>query len=351
LALGEHPRGPKPSGQEAEGERPMNPTKQQLLWMYAVMAKARYFEDTMAAVYMEGKTPKFDIGAGPVPGEMHLAAGQEPCAAGVCVHLRPDDTVTATHRPHHAAIAKGVDLNRMTAEIFGKKTGLAGGRGGHMHLLDPAVNFACSGIIAQGMGPAVGAALAAKLKGTDAVAVSYIGDGAANQGAFHEALNLAALWTLPVIFVIEDNAWGISVPKSKSTAVKDNSVRAAGYGIPGVHIAENDTLKIFDAAGEAVARARKGGGPSLIEIETYRYYGHFQGDPELYRPKGEVAALKAKDPIERLRKSMIAGGQVTAAEADAALAKAKAEVDAAYAFARASAYPAPQEALEHVFAA
>lgn len=326
------------------------PSKAQLLWMYEAMEKARYYEDTMAAVYMEGKQPKFDIGAGTVPGEMHLAAGQEPCAAGVCVHLRPDDTVTATHRPHHAAIAKGVDLKRMTAEIFGKKSGLAGGRGGHMHLFDPAVNFACSGIIAEGTGPAVGAALAAKLKKSDAVAVSYVGEGAANQGAFHEALNLAGLWQLPVIFVIEDNAWGISVPKSKSTAIADNARRAAGYGMPGHHVADNDTLALFEVAGEAVARARRGEGPSLIEVETYRYYGHFQGDPELYRPKGEVEALKAKDPIERLRKAMLDGGEVTAEEADAARERARREVDEAYAFARAADYPAPEEALTHVFA-
>ena len=328
----------------------MTPSKDQLLWMYGTMAKARYYEDTMAAVYMEGKTPKFDIGAGTVPGEMHLAAGQEPCAAGVCVHLKPEDTVTATHRPHHIAIAKGVDLNKMTAEIFGKSTGLAGGRGGHMHLFDPKVNFGCSGIIAEGTGPAVGAALAAQMRKTGAVAVSYFGEGAANQGAFHEALNLAALWMLPVVFVIEDNAWAISVPKNKATAVADNSVRAAAYNMPGVHIADNDTLKIFEAAGAAVERARAGGGPTLIEIETYRYYGHFQGDPEVYRPKDEVASLKAKDPIERLRKQMIGGGQVSAAEADAAVAKGKAEVDRAIAFARESAYPAPQEALQHVFA-
>jgi pyruvate dehydrogenase E1 component alpha subunit len=317
--------------------------------MYGAMTKARYYEDTMAAVYMEGKTPKFDIGAGPVPGEMHLAAGQEPCAAGVCVHLRPDDTVTATHRPHHAAIAKGVDLKKMTAEIFGKKSGLAGGRGGHMHLFDPDVNFACSGIIAQGTGPAVGAALAAMLKGSDAVAVSYCGEGAANQGAFHEAMNLAALWKLPVIFIVEDNSWGISVPKSKATAVRDTSVRAGGYGILGIRVADNDVLKVFEAAGDAVARARKGEGPSLIEIETFRFYGHFQGDPESYRPKQEVPALKAKDAIERLRKHMLANG-VTAAEADAELARSKTEVDEAFAFARQSPYPAPQEAMQHVFA-
>jgi TPP-dependent pyruvate/acetoin dehydrogenase alpha subunit len=328
----------------------MAPSKSQLQWMYAVMAKIRYYEDTIAAVYMEGKAPKFDIGAGPVPGEMHLAAGQEPCAAGVCVHLRPDDTITATHRPHHAAIAKGVDLKKMTAEIFGKKTGLSGGRGGHMHLFDPKVNFACSGIIAEGTGPAVGAALAAKLRKKDSVAISYIGEGAANQGVFHEAANLAALWKLPVVFVIEDNYWAISVPKTKATSIARNSARAAAYGIPGAYVADNDTLAIYEAAGAAIERARKGEGPTIIEIQTYRYYGHFQGDPEVYRPKDEVSKLKAKDPIERLRTRMIADGTVTAAEADALVAKGKAEVDEAFAFARSSAYPAPQEALEHVFA-
>lgn len=328
----------------------MKPDRQQLLWMYEAMEKARYYEDTMAQVYMEGKTPKFDIGAGTVPGEMHLAAGQEPCAAGVCVHLQVGDTVTATHRPHHVAIAKGVDLERMTAEIFGKRAGLSGGRGGHMHLFDPAVNFACSGIIGESAGPAVGAALAARMAGTDAVAVAYLGEGAANQGAFHEALNLAALWRLPAIFVIEDNAWGISVAKSQSTAVPDNSVRAQGYNMPGFHVADNDTLEVFDVAGEAVARARRGEGPTLIEIQTYRYYGHFQGDPEAYRPKDEVAALKARDPIARLRQHIVDQAGVAAEDVEAAQARAHEAVDAAFAFARQSDYPAPEEALQHVFA-
>ena len=159
-------------------------TEDQLRMMYENMFKARYYEDSMAAIYMEGKTPAFDIGAGTVPGEMHLAAGQEPCAVGVCAHLRPDDSVTATHRPHHVAIAKGVDLNRMTAEIFGKKDGLSGGRGGHMHLFDPAVNFGCSGIIGESAGVAVGAAMARKMQGTDGVAVSYMGEGVTNQVLF-----------------------------------------------------------------------------------------------------------------------------------------------------------------------
>ena len=207
-------------------------TKDQLRRMYENMVKARYYEDAMAVIYMEGKTPAFDIGAGTVPGEMHLAAGQEPCAVGVCVHLRPDDSVTATHRPHHVAIAKGVDLNRMTAEIFGKKDGLSGGRGGHMHLFDPAVNFGCSGIIGESAGVAVGAAMARKMQGTDGVAISYMGEGVTNQGAFHEAINLAAVWKLPVLFVVEDNGYAISVTKDASTAIKRNSDRAAAYGIP-----------------------------------------------------------------------------------------------------------------------
>lgn len=328
----------------------MGANKEQLLWMYSTMVKARYYEDTMATVYMEGKKPKFDIGAGTVPGEMHLAAGQEPCAAGVCVHLRRDDTVTAPHRPHHVAIAKGIDLKRMTAEIFGRVDGLGGGRGGHMHLFDPDVNFACSGIIAEGAPPAVGAALAARMNGSDAVAVSYVGEGAPNQGGFHEALNLAGLWKLPVIFVIEDNAWGISVPKSKSTAVPDNAVRAAGYNMPGAHVADNDTLKLFDVAGEAVARARAGEGPTLIEVETYRYYGHFQGDPEAYRPKDEVKNLRARDPIDRLRRQLLDDGTADEAELDEAVTRVKQEVDEAYAFARQSPEPAPEEALKHVFA-
>jgi TPP-dependent pyruvate/acetoin dehydrogenase alpha subunit len=327
----------------------MASNSEKLQWMYGNMVKTRYYEETMAEVYMEGKTPQFDIGAGTVPGEMHLAAGQEPCAVGVCAHLRASDTVTATHRPHHVAIAKGVDLKRMTAEIFGKSTGLAGGHGGHMHLFDPDVNFACSGIIAEGVPPAVGAALASKMQGRDDVAVSYLGDGAANQGAFHESLNLAAVWNLPVVFVIEDNAYGISVPKSASTAVPDNSVRASGYGMPGVHIADNDTMALYEAAGEAVERARRGEGPTLIEVETYRYFGHFQGDAEVYRPSGEVASLKEKDPIPRFRDQLVAGGHMTEDEASAIESSVKQEVDDAYAFARDSDYPAPSEALNGVF--
>lgn len=327
----------------------MQPGRKERLWMYRTMAVSRAFELAVKAAYMEGKTPLFNMAKGPVPGEMHLSNGQEPCAVGVCAHLRSDDVVTATHRPHHVAIAKGVDLEAMAAEIFGKQTGLSGGRGGHMHLFDARVNFCCSGIIAQGMGPAAGAALAARMRGRDAVAVSFIGEGAANQGAFHEALNLASVWRLPVVFVIEDNAYGISVAKRDATAVERNSVRAAGYSMPGIFVPDNDPDAIYAAAGEAIARARRGEGPSLLEIETVRLGGHFIGDAEQYRPQTERESLAALDPIPRYRARLIDAG-TAADELDDLERAAQASVADAITAARAAPYPRAEEAYRHVFA-
>lgn len=326
----------------------MVPDRKQQLWMYRTMVASRAFEAAIKPAYMEGKQPLFNMAEGPIPGEMHLSDGQEPCAVGVCAHLRADDAVTATHRPHHVAIAKGVNLQAMAAEIFGRSTGLSGGRGGHMHLFDPKVNFCCSGIIAQGMGPAVGAAVAAKLRGSDAVAVSFIGEGAANQGAFHEALNLAAIWRAPVVFVIEDNAYGISVSKRDSTAVERNAVRAQAYDMPGVFVPGNDADAIFAAAGEALRRARNGEGPTLLELETCRLEGHFMGDAEQYRPKGEIERLKAIDPIPAYRSKLIQRG-VAPEQVHELESQARRDVEAAFAFARASAPPEPRSALERVF--
>ncbi len=328
----------------------MQPTKEQKLWMYETMVVSRRFEEIIEKIYLEGKTPAFNMASGPIPGEMHLSNGQEPVAVGVCAHLNADDVVTATHRPHHQAIAKGVDLNRMAAEIFGKKTGLSGGRGGHMHIFDPKVNFACAGIIAQGCGPACGAALSRKMQAKPGVAVSFLGEGAANQGAFHEAMNLAGVWGLPVIFVIEDNAWGISVAKKDSTAVPRNDVRAGAYGMPGHYISGNDPYAIFDIAGEAIKRARDGGGPTLIEVETYRLAGHFMGDAEGYRPEGEKEKLFEKDPIPALRKRLIADGDASDGDLDGIEARAQAKVDEAIAFARDSDYAPETDALTSVFA-
>jgi acetoin:2,6-dichlorophenolindophenol oxidoreductase subunit alpha len=325
--------------------------QQTALKMYRQMLTIRAYEEMMAQVYTEGKTPVFDIGSGPVPGELHLAAGQEPTAVGVCAHLRPTDTATGPHRAHHIAIAKGVDLKKMTAEIFGKETGLSKGKGGHMHLFDPSVRFSCSGIIGAGMPPAVGAALAAKKLGHDDVAVAYFGEGAANQGSFHESLNLAARWKLPVIFVCEDNSWAISVPKTAATSIASNADRAQSYGIPGVAVHENDAIAVYEAAAEAVERARRGDGPSLIEIHTDRYLGHFQGDPEAYRDPKEVERLKAKDPINRMREQLLTQKWMTPEQDAGFRAAAQREVNEAIEYARQSPYPAPEEALEDVFVA
>lgn len=322
---------------------------EKLKWMYETMVKIRYYEETMVRVYAEGKTPVFNIGAGTVPGEMHLAAGQEPAAVGMCAHLTKEDTVTAPHRPHHHAIAKGVDLRRMTAEIFGKETGLGKGKGGHMHLFDPDAKFSCGGIVGAGIPHAVGAALAAKMKGKDWVAVAFIGEGAANSGAFHESLNLAALWNLPVIVVIEDNAYGISVPKTVSTAVQSNAVRGSAYNIPAVRVEDNDPLEMYRVSDEAVARARRGEGPTLIEIETYRYLGHFQGDPEIYREKSEISKLRDKDPILRLKAYLLDEKLATEVEIAEMETRAHQAVDDAYQFARESPYPRPEAALDDVF--
>ncbi|HUY97065.1 MAG TPA: thiamine pyrophosphate-dependent dehydrogenase E1 component subunit alpha [Verrucomicrobiae bacterium] len=325
-------------------------SEQVQLEMHHQMVRIRRFEETLQQVYMEGKSPAFDIAAGPVPGEMHLAAGQEPVAAGVCLHLRPSDAVTATHRPHHIALAHGMDMQKMTAEIFGKDTGLGHGKGGHMHLFDPATHFGCSGIIAEGIPTAVGHALAFKKQGRDDVAVSFFGEGAANQGAFHESLNLAALWNLGVVFVCEDNAWAISVPKERATAIANNSDRAAAYGIPGVLIPDNDPVAVYEAAGEAVARARAGRGPTLIEVKTDRLLGHFEGDAQVYRTKDEMETLTQRDALKLYERRLIAAGTLTEDGARQVWVAAQAEVDAAIEYARQSPYPELEAALLNVFA-
>ncbi len=326
------------------------PDKKTLLDLHRQMVRIRLFEEAIQKVYFEGKTPAFDIAAGPVPGEMHLSAGQEPVAVGVCAHLRTTDAVTATHRPHHIALAHGMDMKKLAAEIFGKDTGLGHGKGGHMHLFDADTNFGCSGIIAEGMPTAVGHALAFKKQKRDDIAVSFFGEGAANQGAFHESLNLAALWKLGVVFVCEDNAWAISVPKAKATAIADNSDRAAAYGIPGVLIPDNDPLAVYEAAGEAVKRARRGDGPSLIEVKTDRLLGHFEGDPQVYRSKEEFETMKERDSIKRFEGQLADQKVLTKADAAKIWDAARAEVEAALTYARESPYPKPEDALLHVFA-
>jgi pyruvate dehydrogenase E1 component alpha subunit len=328
----------------------MEPSKEQLIDLYRMMVKIRTFEERVGELYWENKSPAFNIAADPLPGEMHLYSGQEAVAVGVCAHLRPEDAVAGTHRSHGHLIAKGVDIKRMMAELYGKKTGLCQGKGGHMHLFDADLHFGCGGIIGGGIPHAVGAALAYKKQGLDNVAVTFFGDGAANIGAFHESLNLAALWKLPAIFVCEDNLYAISVPKSASTAVKSNAERADAYGIPGVLVDGMDVMAVYEAAGEAVERARRGEGPSLIEGLCYRYRGHFEGDPQAYKPEGEEEEWREKDPIPRFRKRLVGQGVLTEQDAAGIQEEITTAVEEAVTFAQESPYPEPEEALEHVFA-
>lgn len=330
--------------QQAQGVPVLDPEVR--IKLYETMVLSRTYEEALLREYHADKGPGFDIGKGLIPGEMHLSAGQEPVAVGVCAHLTTDDAVTATHRPHHFAIAHGVHLDKMTAEIFGRETGLGRGRGGHMHLFDPTAHFSCSGIIAEGYPPALGQAFAFQRRGTDRIAVAVTGEGAANQGAFHESLNLAALWSLPVVFVVEDNDWGISVPRKASTAIGSNADRAAAYGIPGERV-ENDVEQVYDAARRAVARARAGEGPSLIEVHTVRLWGHFEGDAQGYRQDLEDA--KQRDPIPAYEQRLRAAGLLDDAKVEEIRAAASAAVEESVAFAKNSPVPDPATATSYVF--
>ena len=325
------------------------PHRSELEEMYADMVTARHYEERLQEEYLEGKQPKFDISAGPIPGELHLAAGHEPAAVGVCQHLTDDDTVTAPHRPHHVAIAKDVDLKRMTAEIFGRRTGLSAGKGGHMHLFDPDVNFACSGIIAQGCPPAVGAAMAAEKRNSDAVAVSYVGEGAISQGGFLESLNLASVRELPVVFVVEDNDWAISMPKERVTDVADGSKRARGFDLPGERVDHNDPIAVYEAAERAVGRARAGNGPTLIEVQVHRRMGHFMGDAQEYRSDEEVEKLDRLDPIPKLEARL--GREGLSDERIEELREAATQrVEDAIEWAKEQPQPDPEAAYDDVFA-
>jgi TPP-dependent pyruvate/acetoin dehydrogenase alpha subunit len=340
------------SGRRApeEGGSIMDIPKEHLVDMYETMVKIRRFEERIRELYLADKLPAFDIAAGLIPGEMHLAAGQEPVAVGVRPHLKDGDAITATHRPHHLAIAQGVDLKKMAAEIFGRDTGLGHGKGGHMHLFSVEPNFGCSGIVGEGIPVAVGAAMAFRHRGTDNVALSFFGEGAANQGSFHESLNLAALWGLPVVFVCEDNAYAISVPKTASTAIPDNSDRAAAYGIPGVLVAENDPVAVYEVMGEAIGRARRGDGPSLIEVKTDRLWGHFEGDADGYRSEEFKAAMLERDPLNTYTKRLTEEGILNESDIASIQQAMYDEVEEALQFALDSPYPEPEAALEHVFA-
>jgi pyruvate dehydrogenase E1 component alpha subunit len=277
-----------------------------------------------------------------IRGSVHPYIGMEAIAVGVCAALGPDDFITSTHRGHGHCIAKGLDLDRMMAEIIGREDGYCRGRGGSMHIT--AIEQGMLGadaIVAGSSALAVGAAHGLSLQGRDSVVVCFFGDGAANQGVLHESLNLAAIWKLPVIYVCENNGFAESTPAAYATSVPDVASRAAGYGIPGVVASGADVLAVYGAAREAVARARDGEGPTLLEVKTHRFMGHFEGDPDRYRDDQERKALLEQDALASLRELLLADGHATEAELEAELADVDSAIDRAVAFARASAVPDP----------
>jgi TPP-dependent pyruvate/acetoin dehydrogenase alpha subunit len=265
------------------------------------MLTIRRFEERCNYLFMQGR----------IPSTLHLYIGQEAVATGVCAHLTPDDYALSTHRPHGHAIAKGVSPQAIMAELFAKKTGCCQAKGGSMHVGDVSVGmFPAIAIVGANIPIAAGVGLAAKRLGTDRVAVAFFGDGAANEGAFHEGLNMAAIWDLPVVYVCENNLYAASTPVSTAFRIEDIADRAAAYGMPGVVVDGNDVEAVHEAAGEAIARARRGEGPTLIECKTYRLCGHSRSDPRTYRSKEEEAAWETKDPIphlgERLKETGLA---------------------------------------------
>ena len=297
-----------------------------------MMAKIRVFEDRVLREFAKGDMPGF----------VHTYHGAEAVAAGVCAHLDDADMITSTHRGHGHCIAKGCDLSAMVAELYGRETGLCHGRGGSMHIADfDRGILGANAIVGGGISLAVGGALAAHVKGDGRVAVSFFGDGAANEGIFHESLNLAAIWGLPVVFVCENNGWAESTPTSYATSVADIASRASAYGIPGIVIDGADYLDVFEKAGEAIERARSGGGPTLIEAKLTRMRGHYVGDPEQYRSRVERRAARAADPLASLAATVVLGDYLKDVEA---------ELDSAYESALSAPWPDPSTVEDYVLA-
>jgi len=320
---------------------PLAVSKEKLAEMYRKMLEIRCFEEKVFELY----------GQNLVPGTIHLYAGEEAVAVGVCSSLRKDDYITSTHRGHGHCIAKGAELKRTMAEILGKKTGYCKGKGGSMHIADFTVGMlGATAVVGAGLPIAVGAGLSAKLRKTDQVVACFFGEGASNQGTFHESLNLASAWSLPVIFVCENNLYAMGTRQSRIMNIQNIADRAVAYGIPGVTVDGNDVLAVFEVSQKAVDRARGGGGPTLIECKTYRHKGHSRVDPAKYRPKEEVEQWLAKDPLRRFKEALLKNPGFSRSKLQEIEDKVAADIEEAVKFALQSPYPAPEEALEDVYA-
>ena len=307
--------------------------------LYRSMVLIREAEEALLRLFSQNRMPGF----------IHSYIGEEATAVGVCAVLRPDDYISSTHRGHGHIVAKGGDLRLFFAELYGKASGYCKGKGGSMHVADLDLGIlGANGIVGGGIAIAAGAALAAQLRGTGQVAVSFMGDGATDIGVFHESLNLAALWDLPVVFVVENNGYADFIAQRDHQRIEQVSGRAAGYGMPGQTVDGNDVEQVLRAAGEAVDRARGGHGPTLLECVTYRWRGHFEGDPQPYRTQDEVAAWKERDPLVLAERRLSDRGELDGAQRDAIYDSVRARVADAVAFAEAAAMPEPLSALEDV---
>ncbi|MCU0082572.1 thiamine pyrophosphate-dependent dehydrogenase E1 component subunit alpha [Streptococcus danieliae] len=316
--------------------------KSLLLNMFRKMEEIRRMDLKIAQLVRKGK----------VPGMTHFSVGEEAANVGAMMALNPDDLITSNHRGHGQAIAKGINLNEMMAEILGKYTGTCKGKGGSMHIADlDAGNLGANGIVGGGMGIAVGAALTQQMKGTDKIVVCFFGDGATNEGAFHEAVNMASIWKLPVIFACINNGYGISADIKKMTNVEHIYQRATAYGIPGIFVEDgNNILDVYKGFQEAVSHVRSGKGPVLIESVTYRWLGHSSSDPGKYRTREEVEEWKKKDPIENLRKYLLDQQIASSEELDTIQAEVKELVEESVRFAENSPFPPLESAFEDVYA-
>jgi len=310
-----------------------------LVSMLLKMYRIRFFEETIKTLYFE------DLITGP----LHLYIGEEAVAVGACSALRQSDYIVSTHRGHGHCIAKGGDLKKMMAELLGRETGYCKGRGGSMHLADHDIGIlTCSGIVGGGIPVAVGAAFSSSYRESGQVTLSFFGDGASNQGSFHESVNLASLWKLPVVFVCENNCYAITVPATGSVCIENVADRAAGYGIPGKIVDGMNVLAVYEAVKEAVGKARKGEGPSLIETKTYRFEGHWVGDPVVYRTDEEVKEWKKRDPILGFRKDLLQESQFGKDDLDSIEAQAREEVRDAAGFAKNSPFPKSDDLEKYV---
>ena len=319
----------------------MDIPRERLLSMYERMLKIRHFEDRVKDLFA----------AGEMPGFVHLYLGQEAVAVGACTALREDDYITSTHRGHGHIIAKGGDVKRMMAELYGKATGYNKGKGGSMHIADPSLGIlGANGIVGAGLPIATGAALSAKLRKSGQVAVCFFGDGASNQGTFHEAINIAAAFDLPAVYVCENNLYAVGTRQSKVRKVEDIADRGIGYAIPGLAVDGNDVIAVYEACKAAVDRARAGQGPTIVECKTYRWRAHFEGEPDTYRPPEEVQAWMEREPIAPYRRLLVGQGILTEAEADEMEAEVRKELDEAVEFARQSPLPRPESALDDLWA-